>query len=70
MTHGEGFAHQLLHCVRVHCVAVGMATKLTDITSLVCVCMFASLITKLETKGVKKTPLFEELTHKTKLMYN
>ena len=71
MTHGEGFAHQLLHCVWVHCVAVGMATELTDITSLVHVCMFASLITKLETKGMKKNcPLFEELAHKTKLSCN
>ena len=57
MTHGEGFSHQLLHCVRVHCVAVGMATKLTDITPLVRVCMFVSFITKLETKGVKKLSL-------------
>jgi hypothetical protein len=34
VTHGEGFSHQLLHRVRVHSVAVGMATKLTNITSL------------------------------------
>ena len=36
VTHGEGFAHQLLNCVWVYCVAVGMATKLTNITSLEC----------------------------------
>ena len=36
VTHGEGFSHKLLHHVWVNCVTVGMATKLTNVTSLVC----------------------------------
>ncbi len=45
VTHGEGFSHQLLHCVRVYSVAVGMATELTNITSLVCACIIKFCLT-------------------------